>query len=283
MSHIKRKNSLGFVGVLLLVGVALFFWFIYQNAERFSIAMETIPDGVSVGEQVDLQFSLWDREMDTPPVLLVDHERIVHVVVVGEDFNEFLHIHPEDFGPVTADMLEKGLFTVRFAPPKGGDYIVAVDAKTMAGHIARQFKLFVSGDPMMVSPAADFSRQDVFDGYDVLLSAPARVKAGEEVLLSYTIQKNGKSVTDLTPYLGAPMHLAVVHNSFKDFFHTHAQITGSDASHGGDHDVHGVLPNFFGPGLEARMTFSQKGLYHIFGELSRGGEKILTHFQIEVK
>jgi len=279
----KRKNSFIFVGVLLLVGVAFFFWYIYQNAERFSIAMETIPDGVSVGEKVDLRFSLWDREMDTPPVLLIDHERIVHVVIIGEDFKEFLHIHPEDVGPVTADMLEKGLFTVRFAPPKGGDYIIAVDAKTTAGHIARQFKLFVSGDPVMIAPMADFSRQGVFDGYDVLLSAPAGVNVGEDVAFSYTIQKNGKSVTDLTPYLGAPMHLAVVQNSFKDFFHTHAQITGSDASHGGDHDVHGVLPIFFGPGLEARMTFSQKGLHHIFGELSRGGEKILTHFQIEVK
>src|SRR3989344_729824 len=279
----KRKNSFIFVGVLLLVGVTFFFWYIYQNAERFSIAMETIPDGVSVGEVVDLQFSFWDREADAPPVLLVDRERIVHVVIVGKDFNEFLHIHPEDVGPVTADMLEKGLFTVRFAPPKGGEYIVAVDAKTMAGHIAQQFKLFVSGAPVMISPMADFSRQGVFGSYDVLLSAPAEVNVGEDVMLSYTIQKNGKPITDLTPYLGAPMHLAVVHNSFKDFFHTHAQITDSDASHGGDHDIHGVLPESFGPGLEARMAFSQKGLYHIFGELSRGGEKILTHFQIEVK
>ena len=37
------------------------------------------------------------------------------------------------------------------------------------------------------------------------------------------------------------------------------------------------------PAIEARAMFTQAGLYHVFGELTRGKEKILTQFQIEVQ
>jgi hypothetical protein len=53
-------------------------------------------------------------------------------------------------------------------------------------------------------------RVEETDGYAVSLQKPDAIKAGEPVSLVYRFTEDGAPVTDLRPYLDAPLHLAVV-------------------------------------------------------------------------
>ena len=279
----NERNIIAIIAIAIVAVGLAFLWNENRSDERFVIKMEASSRDIRVGEPVDLSFSFKDRKEWGPPDLLIDHERIVHVIIIGEDFNEFFHIHPEDLGVVTAEMKEKGRYTVRFTPQKAGKYLIAVDARALVGYMSKQFMIEVSGEPKMVLAEKDNYREGVFNGYTVSLAVPESVVTGEEVILAYKIMKDARPTIDLTPYLGAPMHLAVVADDLGTFFHTHGQITGSAAALGSEHAAHEPLPKFFGPAIEARAMFTQAGLYHVFGELTRGKEKILTQFQIEVQ
>lgn len=48
------------------------------------------------------------------------------------------------------------------------------------------------------------------DGYSVTLNTGGPVTTGKPATMSYTISKDGKPVSDLTPYLGAMGHLVII-------------------------------------------------------------------------
>lgn len=91
-------------------------------------------------------------------------------------------------------------------------------------------------------------------------------------------------MTNLEPYLAAPMHLAIVSAGLDSFIHTHGEIPDSGEKH---HD-HTVMMNMkppppaFGPEINAEVVFPKKGLYKVFSEVKHDGQVILIEFMVEV-
>jgi hypothetical protein len=111
----------------------------------------------------------------------------------------FAHVHPEDAGPITREMLNKAVFPVRFTFPKAGEYLVGADFFAEDEFYSRMFHLSVSGKPAMEGQKTDFSTRKNFGEYRVaFVTSPMNVKAGEETSLRYIIEKT-KPVTDLNP------------------------------------------------------------------------------------
>jgi hypothetical protein len=93
-------------------------------------------------------------------------------------------------------------------------------------------------------------------------------------MLSCLFRKNGESVTDLEPYLSAPMHLAIISSDLTHFIHTHGEVPGM-ASMG--HDAHHMqmkiaVPDKFGPTVAIHVVFPVKGFYQIFGQVGHQGK-----------
>jgi Cu+-exporting ATPase len=130
------------------------------------------------------------------------------------------------------------------------------------------------------------SREKRFGNLDVTLaSMPERITAGKEVILSYLFRKKGKPVTDLEPYLSAPMHLAIISRDLTHFIHTHGEVPGMPSM---GHDEHHMqmkmtVPDKFGPTIEIHVVFPAKGLYQIFGQVGHEGKVIVTSFMVEVE
>jgi hypothetical protein len=107
------------------------------------------------------------------------------------------------------------------------------------------------------------------------------IKAGEETSLQYTIEKDGKPVTDLNPYLGAAMHLAVVSDELKQYIHAHGTVPGEPHAH---HDhMHAKPPKTFGPEIESDVVFPAKGTYTIFSQVKHGEKVLLLEFMVNVQ
>jgi len=215
--------------------------------------------------------------------ITVMHERILHAVIISKDLNFFAHIHPEDIGPVTSEMITNASFPLLFTFPRPGDYLLGLDFAADDGFYSRTFSLHVAKAPVMGRPMIDLSRKKYFGDYQVSLSfSPESVHSGEDMTLRYVIEKSGKPVTNLEPFLGASMHLAVVSEDLKVFIHAHGSVPGSPHDHH-DHMHAAPAPEKFGPEVDSDIVFPQKGVYKIFSQVKHQGKVLLLDFMVNVE
>jgi hypothetical protein len=221
--------------------------------------------------------------------LVLDHNRILHVVIASKDFSVFSHIHAEDSAPITPEMLKTSEFPVQYTFPKPGQYLISVDYTERGYIFSDQFYLNVGPSGAMSAPGSEnFSLQEKFDGYDVTLkTSPATLKAGAPATLDYHIEKDGKPLTDMIPYLAVPMHISIIRDDLMGFLHIHGLLPVSLAGKllgESIHASHLLLPDKFGPDIEAtNFTFPSAGIYHVFGEFSVAGKVVVTQFTVKVE
>ena len=138
-----------------------------------------------------LTFSLRDYQGNPLKDLVLDHNRILHVVIASQDFSVFSHIHVEDTGPITAEMLKTSTFPVHYTFPKSGRYLVSVDFEDRGYYFSDQFYRNVGDAGEMGGPGAeDFSLKKNFDGYEVTLrTSPSRLRLTPTRLSTTTSKK----------------------------------------------------------------------------------------------
>jgi hypothetical protein len=224
---------------------------------------------------------LEDRQGRPVEGLTIHHERILHAIIIGQDLNVFAHIHPEDLGHITDEMVSRATFPLHFTFPKAGAYLVGLDFALPDGLYSKSASLSVAGQPRMGEPTVDTSREKDFGEYHVsLMTSSKSIEAGPETLLRFLITKNGRPVTDLGPFLGAPMHLAVVSTDLTQFIHAHGVIPGDSHTHA-EH-MHTMPSERYGPEIDAFIVFSVKGVYKIFCQVKHQDKVLLFDFMVKV-
>ena len=257
------------------------------------------PDKPIAGTPTDLTVSLNEirngRKLGPAKDVGVYHDRILHAQIVGEDLTTFAHIHPEDLGPVTEDIKKGARFSLRHTFPKAGRYAINVDYVASGRERSELFYVNMTGKENMEKEAglgAVGSQTKEFEEYRVTFNAPNNIKAGERVKLRYYIEKDGKPVRDLEPYLAAAMHVGIVRNDLARFSHTHGeasqpgsvwfqQLVGKYFKY----HMH-FAPDHFGPAIITQpwtTIFSVAGTYQVFGEFRHAGKTIVTKFTVNVE
>jgi hypothetical protein len=261
----------------------------FVRPTRARAQLTTSPSELAPNVPITLTFSLRDLQGNPVQDLVLDHNRIIHVVIASQDFSVFAHIHPEDAGPVTPEMLKSAVFPVLYTFPKPGQYLVSVDYTERAYIFSDQFYLNVGPPNSMSAPHTEnFSLQEDIDGFDVILKmSPAMLKAGAPATLDYHIDKNGKPFTEMNPYLSVPMHISIIRDDLMGFLHIHGLLPVSFLGKLLGESVHAshlFLPNNFGPDIQATdFSFPSPGIYHIFGEFSAAGKIVVTQFTVKVE
>ncbi len=247
-----------------------------------SVILTTDPLRIVAGSPVLITVSLRDHDNRPLQGLMLSHERILHAIIISRDLSFFAHIHAEDIGPVTAAMLKNAVLPLQFTFPRAGEYLMGFDFAANDDSFSKTVSVTVVEAPVMSSPAVDLSHTKNFGEYRVSLELPpGGARAGTDTLLKFVIQKNGKAVTDLEPYLGASMHLAVVSIDRKSFIHAHGELPGEDHSH---HDhLHAAAPARFGPEIDAEVVMPVKGIYKIFSQVQHKGKVMLFEFMVDVQ
>jgi len=246
------------------------------------VRLETVPKDVTAGEPVAITVHIEDQNGRPFTGLIIHHERILHAIIVGSDLNVFAHIHAEDIGTVTDKMLKEATFPLRYSFPKAGEYLVGLDFATAEGMYSEKAYIKVAGSPAMGKPKFNFSTEKNVGDYHITLKTFDKViKAGQETRLKYIIEQKGKPVTDLEPYLGAPMHLAVVLSDLGQFIHVHGFIPGE--SHSDMGSMHMEPAKRFGPEIDTVVVFPVKGTYKIFSQVEHRGRVILFDFMVNVQ
>lgn len=152
------------------------------------------------------------------------HERDLHLVVVRQDGEGYVHAHP-------ALDRTTGVWTVPWEWKEAGTYRIFVDFKPDSPGVkdnltlARNFS--VSGTYRPSTPQT--SRTDSVDGFDVDLTGS--LKAGEPRTLTAEVEGPGSAEIELEPYLGSTGHLVVLREG--DLAYLHAHPAGESSSEGG--------------------------------------------------
>ena len=261
----------------------------FMRPARARSQLETDPAVLTPGVPVLLTFTLRDYQNNPVQDLVLDHNRIIHVIVASQDFSVFSHIHTEDFTPVTPAMLKAAIFPVRYTFPKPGHYLVSADFMERGYAFSDQFYLNVGASlAANESKNETFSQRENIDGYDVTLkTSPARLRGGAPATLDYHIEKDRRPVVEMTPYLAVPMHISIIRDDLMGFLHIHGLLPVSLAGKMLGESIHAshlLLPNKFGPDIEAtNFAFPSAGIYHIFGEFSVAGKVVVSQFTVQVE
>lgn len=293
-----------------------------QSMTSLNVALHTEPQTVQAGMSAELTFQLTDAKDEPVSDLLVHHARVLHVIVVSENLQMIGHIHPEDFESRDIMAELEGRYTVHFTFPAAGRYILAVDVMTADAEISKYVYVDVAGDEKLANMVGDFRREKAVFGYTdeggdrytkavslpdkkdtsiyhAKMEAPERIKAGEMVHITYHFSRDGEPLTDLVPFLDAPIHFAIVSTRLDGIVHTHGTVprTG-DASkmmkdpHAGHqmkkssmtgHHHYGNTPEKFGPTVMLMTTFPEAGIYQIFGQLKHADQILWPSFMVEVE
>lgn len=260
---------------------------------------------IQSGLSVDLSYDLWPPEghplfgatstkadlnfyvNQKPERVLVpisdletEHTKLMHVIGIRDDMNEFFHIHPRPVGT-------SSVFTVRHTFEKPGRYKLWSQIKKDGvvhafGHPAVE----IQGVGDRSSKEVSLNRSMIVENYQVAFKPNEPVIKGVETPLSFDIRTRTGQNVEVEPYLGADMHLAVIKDDLTQFIHTHPEGHEMDMSgHNGmfrvikEAKAHGVEEE--NPTSEAadktidfHVVFPEPGLYKAFAQFRPRGSAL---------
>ena len=257
--------------------------------------------------------SAWFAPTLTP--LIPDHGKLMHLFAVRESApgagtqrtaDVFAHLHPV--------RIDRATFDVALPPLPGGHYRVYADvvhesglARTLVAAIdlpdsrtATPIGSSDAGDDAWATGGATRPREAAMlgDGYTVRIDTPARVPAGRDTVLRFTVRDSAGRVAELTPYLGMAAHAMVERADGQVFMHLHTSGTvsmaaqdrlvrrelGDTALHGANqpadaHAGHAMMATYPGT-LAFPLSLPQPGVYRVWVQARVAGHVRTAIFDV---
>jgi len=188
------------------------------------------------------------------------HDKDLHLIVVRRDMAAFQHVHPV--------LDASGTWTVPIDLSRAGDYRVFADfVPEGSQNLTLGADLRVAGNYDVKTLPAPSTTATVGE-YTVTLTGAIAPDQSSKVVLS--VNRNGKPVTDLQPYLAAYGHLVALRAADLGYLHVHPE------GHPGD----GVTAA--GPGITFYVTAPSAGDYRLFLDFQHEGVVRTAEFTVAV-
>jgi hypothetical protein len=170
-----------------------------------------------VTEDGAISVSLEDQDGNPMDELDVNHEKLMHLIVISENLESFYHLHPEKKNPgvfeVQAD-LEEGMYQA-FVDIKPSNLKYAVEPKSLmiGEHEGHEDDGEHKDDHAHLEAETNWTKEQ--NGYKATLNVES-FSMKENVVLSFNL--NGAKPEN---YLGALGHVVVVDEALDQFIHVH--------------------------------------------------------------
>ncbi|OCC11920.1 hypothetical protein [Streptomyces sp. PTY087I2] len=216
---------------------------------------------IEAGEPAELRFAVVDEGTSrNVTAFRREHDKELHLIVASSDLTTYRHLHPER----AAD----GTWSTPVELPEAGGYRVFADFtpdEKNAEGVTLGADLAVSGDARP-EPLPKPERTVTVDGYEVTLDGALSPGAGSELKLE--VEKDGKPVTDLQPYLGAYGHLVALRAGDLAYLHVHPNGEPGDGR------------TKSGPEVSFTATAPSKGAYRLFLDFRHEGKVRTAAFTV---
>ncbi len=191
------------------------------RSELAGVTLRPMARTFAAGETATWRFTLADCDGNALRDFEPENTKLLHLIVARTDLTAYQHLHPR--------LHRDGTWSVAIAMPRAGAYRAIAD-------FVIDGRKYVVGTTLRVPGASADRRLPApslharADGYDVELQRPAELRAGEQEQLTFRITRDGRSVGDLEPYLGAYGHLVALHAP--DLAYSHVHPNGEDRASG---------------------------------------------------
>lgn len=221
----------------------------------------TWEEPLTAGSETDLTIHITEQNGNAVELFDVNHEKLLHLIVVNRDLSFFNHIHP--------DYMENGIFTVNTTFPAGGEYKLIADSvpKGTTGTVLSEWIQVEGEEETASAPKPDSHLIKQVDGKEFTLSL-SNWMSNEEVVLTYHIRdlNTQQGIANLEPYLGAVGHVVILSADTEQYIHAHPLDEGS-----------------IGPRAEFAAIFPQSGIYKIWGQFQHQGKVMTVPFVVDIK
>jgi hypothetical protein len=197
--------------------------------------LDLVDETVAPGRKRVVRFRIVGPDGAPVTAYDVEHEKELHLIALRRDLAGFQHVHPT--------MAEDGTWTAHLALHPGTWRIYADIVPTDGPDLTLGADLQVSGE-FTAAPRTRPTATAQVDGYEVHLSGD--LVAGEATTLSLHVERDGRPVTDLQPYLGAYGHLVAIREGDLAYLHVHPEEGPA------------------GPEIEFGTTLPTPGRYRLF-------------------
>jgi hypothetical protein len=221
------------------------------SAEDGGLRFTPATTSLAAGQPSAFRFQI--RGADGMPLTSFqpDQTKLMHFYLIRSDLTGFQHVHPT--------MAADGTWTANLAGSPAGSYR-AYTSFTVRGSggntpLVLSQPVTVPGRAALVPLPAASARSTV-DGYTLTVSGE-QAMAGMTHMLTVTMTRDGKPVTDLQPYLDTYAHLTAFHAGDLAFAHLHPQGTVN-----GDHG---------GPTLSFEAALPRSGAWRLFLQFQTAG------------
>lgn len=232
-----------------------------KEKEKKTKVSFTFNEDPNIGENSELTISVKDVEGKTIKDFEVEHEKLMHLIVVSKDLSFFDHIHPEYKG--------EGVFTITPNFPSGGKYTFYADfvPKDSAKTVITKTIQVLGNEQSPLVLKEDQHQTKVVAGKEISFETD-ELAINKDTILSFTVKdkKSNKPITDLQPYLGAIGHVVAISEDTKNYLHVHPMNEDST-----------------GPEAKFMTSFPKSGMYKIWGQFQQNGEKFTVDFTVKVK
>jgi hypothetical protein len=213
--------------------------------------LDVASAALAAGEPAVFRFRVLDEGGVPVTRFDVEHEKRLHLVVVGRTLVDYAHVHPS--------MAADGEWTVELPALPAGSYRAFADFRpTGAEAVTLGVDLTLTGPTLAVDVPAPSRRASV-DDYEVTLDGDARPGESE---LGFAVSLAGESVrTD--PYLGAAGHLVAIRDGDLAYLHVHPLDSDGDE-------------------VRFAAEFPSAGTYRLFLDFAHGGQVRTAAFTVEV-
>jgi hypothetical protein len=238
------------------------------DSKQRDVKIEYNPIVPEAGRQTKLIISVKEKSGTTVREYELVHDKLMHLIIVGEDLSYFAHIHP---------ILNNGEnFTIVHTFPEAARYKLWLDFKPKGGiQNVLAFMVDVRGFPIHnpVIPVHDgiYIKESSEKNYQISLKLPQeRIVANKDVDIVFSLyDAAGNPVIDLEPLMGAGGHSVIISSDIQDFLHVHP--------------TENVNPDWKGgPHISFRTTFPKPGLYKTWGQFQHKGRLVIADFTLEV-
>ncbi|NCT39907.1 hypothetical protein GTW56_29710 [Bacillus sp. EB93] len=197
-----------------------------------------------------ISIDLKDKDQNSPE-LEISHEKVMHLIIVSADLEDYYHLHPEEKG--------NGVYTLKFDLPENSyKAFLDIKPKNLAYQVS-PIDLLVGkghGEHEENSLKVDTNLTKTINEKTVELTT-TELGINKDVTLSF----DTKGITP-EPYLGALGHVVILDEKGEKFVHVHPASEEKTVF---------------------KTSFDKPGIYKVWGEFKSDGKVNIYPFVIEVK
>lgn len=239
------------------------------DGHKNTLALEFVNSPkLSPGQTAHLVMRLTNTTDGSPVTLRMlktVHTKKFHLLVIDPSLSDYHHLHP-------VAGKRPGEYEVNFVP-QGTAYRVWGDVTPVASDEQQYVQANLGGaKPNKKSIDQTERLVTAMDGYTFKLSFENKLKAGEPVMASLLVTKDGKTFSDLRPVMGAFAHVVGFTSDYQSVIHVHplGQEPKKEADRGG-------------PELQFHFELDQPGFTKIFAQFRIDGKDLFVPFGVNVE